>query len=706
VTGTLDDSWYPSCVVKLTIRFDESLQINKPRDETDVDALSAQTQEARITGENTRATAGGDRTTPTGKHRPRRSLDDAAAAANVALAASDQRLPTAALTPGAGGVTERGSGLPSQEIEPLTLGTDSFTVIANRVPKKANFTLPHPRSAPTFNLTFDYIEFPIDPSLIRAVGVEIHIGAVSSEDFARGMKGEVDEDGRPFSILKTTTDIVDPFTGRKMVNDATLLFYGTADTWEVEHGENGASVVIEGREIRAILIDTKVVPKDVQKVKLDNPITEVIGDLLQTVPFENSFRLVAATLENEWPNGIQPSPGDADGMTAVRLKAAARRGAKTKEKIAKGDSAGVQTGDKATQSSPDNGGQASYWDLITNYCELVGGMPHIIGSMLWIRPVHRVFDVVDPNSKVPTPFAGGIPRASGEETFRVRRMVLGRDIKRLKISRKFGGVAVVPTVQTISYDDKGVGKQRLIFGQWPPNGSESADAKADAELLRVPMWGITSKDRLTQIARGIYEEIGRGETGGQAESGRLASFAGDNTDPDLLRLRPLEPVEFVVEASALRGSMPIAADVNRLAGLSFSAEVDELHKILGDKALARAFVSLARGAVREVLRYYQVVGVSYDWDKGLKTSLSFQNYIVPRHKETAVSDLAKTTPNKVSTKSVKVAGAGRKAKIKKRSPVSDLPGLPSAIPVGSAAISAAKVGADSGGVIQRIRRLF
>ena len=697
MTSKLEDSWYPSCVVKLTIRFDESLQVNKPRDEVDIDALSAQTQEARIIGSNTRNTAGGERTTPTGKHRPRRALDDAASAANAALSASDQRLPTQSLTPGAGGVTQRGGALPTQEIEPLTFGTDSFTVIANRVPKKASFNLPHPRSAPTFNITFDYVEFPIDPTLIRAVGVEVHIGAVSADDFARGMRGEVDEDGRPFSILKTTTDVVDSFTGRKMVNDATLLFYGTGDTWDVEHGENGATVVIEGREIRAILIDTKVVPADLKKVKLDNPITEVIGDIIQTVPFENSFRLVAATIENEWPNGVQPSPGSADGMTAVRSKAATRAGAKTKQKSASGDSSGVQTGDKSTQSTPDNGGQASYWDLITNYCELVGGMPHIIGSMLWIRPVHRVFDIVDPNSKIPTPFFGGGPRTSGEESFRVRRMLLGRDIKRLKLSRKFGGVAVVPTVQTISFDDKGVGKQRLIFGQWPSAGSNADDAKADSELLRVPMWGITSKDRLTQIARGIYEEMGRGETGGQADTGRLASFAGDNTDPDLLRLRPLEPVEFVIEASALRGAMPIAADVNRLAGLSFSAEVDELTRILGDRALARAFVSLARGAVREVLRYYQVVGVTFDWDKGIKTSLSFQNYVIPRHNETAVSDVSRTVPNKVSTKSVKVAGAGKKSKVSKTPK--------QAPPVTIAAPNMIGI-TPTGGVLTRIRKLF
>lgn len=651
----VDLSWYASCVVKLTIRFDEALQVSRPRDVTTLDAHRAQTQESRTVGSATTTTRAGDQRRDTGKHRPRRELE------NAALAAGDQKLPTHALTPGATPVGQRGVGVPTSEIEPLTFGTDSFTVIANRVPRKGTFTLPHPRSAPTFSMTFDYNEFPVDPSLIRAVGVEIHLGSIPSEDYARGMLGEVDVDGRPFSILKTTTDITDPFTGRKMSNDGTLLFYATADTWDTDHSENGSTVVLEGREIRAILIDTKVVPADVAKVKLKQEITDVIGDLIASIKFEHSFRLVAATIANEWPNGIVPSPGDADGMTAVRVKAASRVGAKAKS--ATGDVEGVKTGDKATQSTPENGGKASYWDLITNYCELVGAMPHIIGSMLWIRPIHRIFDVVNPESKIPTPFAGGRPRETGIEQLRVRRLVLGRQIKRLKLQRKFGGVSIVPTVQTISFDDRVSGQQRLIFGQWPPAGSNSAEAKAESELLRVPMWGVRSTTRLTQIARGIYEEMGRGETGGTAETGNLASFGGDNSDPDMLRLRPLEPVEFVVEGTAGRGDMPLAAEVNDIASLSFEAEVERLHALLGDLALARAFTALARGSVQGLLRYYQVCGVTFDWDKGVKTALQFQNYVVPRHLETDVADVAAATPNDVRTRSIKSVGAGNKAKV-------------------------------------------
>lgn len=674
VEGDLDGSWYPSCVVKLTIRFDEALQIQRPQDEISSSALISQTQEARILGVASGQGALSGQTTNTGAHRPRRNIEIAAATANAALASQDQRLPSNSLAPGAGAISPRStSQIPGSNIEPLTLGTDSFTVIANRVPKKGTFTLPHPRSAPTFTLTFDYVEFPIDPQLLRAVGVEIHLGAVPAEDFARGMRGELDEDGRPLSILKTTDDMVDPFTGRKGVNAGTLLFYGTADTWDVDHGENGSTITLEGREIRSILIDTEYVPATVAKVKLDQEITGVVSDLLQTIPFEHGLRLTVATDATEWPNGIVPSPGTIDGMTAVRLKVASSPTARTKDKAAGGSEEGVKNGEKATQSTPENGGKAKYWDLITNYCELVGAMPHISGSLLWIRPIHRIFDIVDPNSKIPTPFSGGTPRSVGEERIRVRRLVLGREIKRLKMQRKFGGVSIVPTVQAISFDDRAQGKQRLIFGQWPPAGSPSAESKAESELLRVPMWGIRSVDQLTQIARGIYEEMGRGETGGTAETQNLASFGGDNDDPDLLRLRPLEPIEFVVDASALRAALPIAADVNNLARLTFAEEVEQLHQILGDLAVARALVGLSRGAVREVIRFYQVVGVTFDWDKGVRTSLQFQNYVIPRHFEAAATDVAKTSPKNVKAKAVKVAGSGKKAKAKPKPPTPPAP---------------------------------
>jgi hypothetical protein len=704
-----EQTWYPSCVVKLTLRYDESLQRIKPQDETTLDAMRAQTQESRTIGKvgadeigSSVGAVGDPLRNPSGKHRPRRALENAALAQIDEVSPSANLAPTSqALTPGGGGVNTNGgsTSMPTTETEPLTLGTDSFTVIANRVPRKGSFRLPHPRTAPEFELTFDYSEFPVDPQILRACGVEIHIGSVSADDFARGMIGELDEDGRPLSILKTTTDVVDQTTGRKQLNTGTLLFYGTADTWDIEHSDADSTIVIKGREIRAILIDVKIKPSLISKLKLDQPIDRVISDLLKTIPFEHGFRMTVATDVAEWPNGIVPSPGDAGGMTRVRIKAASSASL-VKPKLASGSDPGVQTGD-AGRSTPGNGSGANYWDLITNYCEICGAMPYVVGSVLWIRPVHRVFDIVDPNSRIPTPFAGGRPRQSGEETIRARRLVLGRDIEKLSLQRKFGGVAIVPTVQCISFDDKGVGRQRLIFGQWPPKGSSAAEAKAENELLRVPMWGITSVERLTQIARGIYEEVGRGETGGTASTNNLASFGGLNSDPDMLRIRPLEPIQFVVDQSSRRVALPVISERNDIERLSFSEEVKLLHERLGDLAVARAMTALARGAIRELIQYYQIVGVNYEWDRGIKTSIQFQNYIIPRHAMTAASDLKDR--KQISATKVKVTGAGRKAQVQ-TSPRATPPPDPTA-PTSDAVRAVSDFAGDSSPLAGALRRL-
>lgn len=628
MNNPLDGSWFPSCVVKLTIRYDESLQVTTSDRRVTTKAIAATSKESR-------AAAG---------RRPRRELEEQARRRdNAALAELDDvrraGLASEFEVPGAGPIGNlagESAGEPATNIEPLTLGTDGFTVIANRVPKRGTFTLPHPRSAGKFTLAFDFAEFPVDPRLIRAVGLEIHLGTVSADDYARGMAGERDRTGRPLSILKTTEDRINPVTGRRGPNRGTLLFYATADTWDVEHGDRGSEIMIEGRDIRGILIDGKPPPAQLAKINLQQPIHLVVQDILKTMGVDHDLRLTVMTDAAEWPGGVVPSPAEANGLTRVRLGSS-------------GEGAG---------STPSTGTKTSYWDLITNYCTIVGAMPQLVGSELWIRPNRRIFDVVLKRGRYATPFAGGEPRTVGRERIRVRRLVYGRDLKKLKFSRKFAGT-VVPTVQCISFDDQAAGLQRMIFGQWPPADSDTAQAKGTDDVMRVPMWGIRSVDRLTEIARGIYEEIGRGETGGSAETNDLASLGGDNGDPDILRLRPLEPVEFVIDANALRTMSPLVSELGDAPPRSFSEEVDLLTQKIGDRAVARALVALARGAVRELLAYYQVTSVQFEWGTGIRAQFQFQNYIVPRHQ---VADDDTPRPPDLKQTRVEVVGAHRKAK--------------------------------------------
>lgn len=634
-----DRSYYSSCVVNLTIRYDEALQVATASGKTTRTQRAARSAPApQVTiGDITVETSAGVRKIKSTFGRPRPGLSSVTAAPISITPERDRR-----------GRILAGS-TSGQVLVPLTFGSDGYTVIGSRVPLKGTFTLPHPREAARFNLTFDYQDLPIDPRLVRALGVEIHLGTVSAANFAAGISGKRDRDGRPLSILRTRSDLLDPFTGRAAIDGNTLLFFGVADQWDVDHDcEGGSMVFMEGRDIRGLLIDAKVPPAQIAKIDLSQAIDVVVANIIKTMGVDHDLQFDVMTDEAEWPQGKVPSPGDASGMTRVRL----------------GSSGGKATATASNASGGGTGGsKTSYWDLITNYCTLVGAMPQWRGSTLWIRPVKSVFDLVL-DTKLETPFAGGRPRTVGSEQIRVRRLVYGRDLKKLNFSRKFTG-KVVPTIRCVSFDDQSEGTQRLIFGQWPPEASPEAQAKADSEVLQVPMYGVRSVERLAEIARGVYEEIGRGETGGTADTAVLASYGGDNGDPDLLRLRPMDPVEFLIDTRTLQTRSPLVSELTNIERRTFDEEVDILYRRLGDRDLARALTALARNAVREVLQFYQVIGVQFDWHGakgGTRTQFTFQNYIVPRH-----ADMNASAPSAPSPRSqrAEVTGQQRQAQIKK-----------------------------------------
>ena len=70
--------------------------------------------------------------------------------------------------------------------------------------------------------------------------------------------------------------------------------------------------------------------------------------------------------------------------------------------------------------------------------------------------------------------------------------------------------------------------------QWPPEDSTAGKLKAGANKLTFPYSGIRDKDRLIEIAKSIYEEIGRSEIAGEASTDAVSSLGGDNNDPDVV----------------------------------------------------------------------------------------------------------------------------------------------------------------------------
>lgn len=761
-------SYYASCVVHLTLRYDEALQVVETQEDLDAadnvladsiaanagsapsaaSALNSQSsgavrrratlqnqsnllarQIARVNQSLGKANADG---TPNVLDDTADLLDEKIVALQAEKDAIDAQINANTIdNSSASQQTATVQNVGGKILIPLMYAGDGFTVITGRVPITGNFVLPHPREAGTFNLTFDYREFPIDPRLLRAVAVEIHLGTVSAEDYARGMDGETDSNGRPLSILRPNLDLKNPTTNEQEVDPATFLMFGTVDRWMAQHSDHSSIIQMEGRDIRAIFIDTKldfaklagagggggggsnaaslasksatigksiarinqaiaanphdfvtnglnieIVTKLItDKIAIDAQIASssgagsspskgidtkqridlVVADIIRTMTSDEDFKIYVHASPEDWPNkdgetgqpdGIIPSPGDVDGLTRVRSKA---------------DGQSPQATPGNAQGGGGAGDKANYWDLITNYCSLVGAIPYLLHNSLWIRPARSVFDVMNDVTSS-TFFANGQPRWVNGDMINIRRFVWGRNLKALTFDRKFAG-PTVPTVQCVSIDDRVRGMQRLLVAQWPPAGSDVANAKADNEVIKIRVGGVRSIQMLTDIAHDVYEEIGRGEMGGSAETENLSSYGGSNIDPDVCRMRPTEPVQFLVDARALTTTSPLTSELNDSARRSFEEEVAIVYQKLGDRDIARAIVASGRNAVVGLLDKYQVTRVSFDWSSadGVKVAFDFQNYVISRHGQDPDQPAAGTKPT-VQRTLVELKGQSKKSK--------------------------------------------
>ena len=516
--------------------------------------------------------------------------------------------------------------------EPLIVAADDASDVSwvmARVPRTLSLELTGYRQAHKFSMSFAFRDMPIDPRTVQAASVEIHMGAVSDEDFAAGFRGK-ESDGRYRSILQTRSADGSP-------NATTLKMVGIVDEWEVTQSKEGGEVTMSGRDLRGVLLDTPIGPGDVKDTQLlddidwSKPINEVVAQILAFNVFFDGFKVVVNAAD--WPDGVLPSPGLSKGGVLRHRKGA--RGTK-----------------KAAPAKPQGASSnLNFWDLIVRSCYLVGGIPYIRGTALCIRPSATVYDKlrgpIDPDRN-PTPFAGGAARStdamSGDAItpgLRTRLLVYGRDTESVRINRKYQGWRKPKIIQCVAVDLDTTGVSYLVQGLWPPQSEEEArktsrTAGKDAakeEVLTIPVPGVKDEERLTVIARSIYEEIGRGELGGEVVTTNLASFGGDNADPDLLRLEPGDGVEFQVDTRAVRnGVAPLVSSYTDNWRRSFDEQVDEVMTKITDRNLARVIVATARGQVAELQSFFRVQNVKYAWDKdsGIKISFDFQNYVVAR----------------------------------------------------------------------------
>lgn len=306
-------------------------------------------------------------------------------------------------------------------------------------------------------------------------------------------------------------------------------------------------------------------------------------------------------------------------------------------------------------------------------CFLVGAVPFFRGRFLVIRPVKSIFDRSKPSGQQVAgvgALSAKIAAASPGDTIitdtwdpifdpntrtdddgvplRSRKFILGRNVAQVSIERKYTGVKA-RVIQVVGYDtsSKTRGLTRVLTSEYPPQTSVAARTTttgssgdtSQTDILRIPVGGVKNQAQLDTIAVNLYEEIGRGEIGGSCETKFLASYKGDNSDPDIMRLRPGHDVEFAADARALSSLAPAASTELSVERASFAQAVQAIQRLMRstDDTIARALVTAMRSTTIGLLQRFRTANVKFDWsaDAGMRISFDFQNYYTPRADEPA-----------------------------------------------------------------------
>lgn len=550
--------------------------------------------------------------------------------------------------------------------------------ILGRIPKSCSVEIPAYRQAGKFRMTFDFRDLPIDPRLVRAAAVEVYMDTVTPDDFAKAIPQVSPPGGARTSVMS----MLKP-------SPSNLAMQGLVDSWHVSHTSSGSEVTIEGRDLVGMCLQAVVTAEMIAKIDLPNRIDVAIQTLVSNMQGW-AGELNVLTLDEDWPKRKIPSIGKAitTQVSTPRVRKVATK--KSAVRLSVG-------------ADPD---KLNFWDVVTRWCYYVGAVPYFtivptagtspnpqFKTTLMIRPANSLYSQIGAMEgyQPATPFTGGLPRTTGGQTFRVRRMMFGRNVEELTFERKFAGLTLPKLVKVVSYDtsSKESGEARLIEAIYPTELAEKAlsqnasdSEKQDAarianatnpakarktraapsgeiaatDQLRISVPGVTDKETLEFIAKQIFNEIGRGEQGGSCTTKSLSSFGGRNEDPDLVRLRPGDGINIMVDQRPLSERAPNVSPVAAMQQISPAELAKKLTARLGDAALANAIAISLKESVPAIANIYRVSNVKLDWNikSGISVAFDFHNFIALRNDVTPETPVA---PNTVAAKGVTVPSA-------------------------------------------------
>ena len=469
-------------------------------------------------------------------------------------------------------------------------------------PISASIERPPVREAGKFSLEFLYRDLPIDPRIFSSITADVYMGSVSAANSAAGLAGR---------YVGGTNPAVVPLV------DENLAFVGIVDKVSMSHSDTSSRVTMEGRDLRAFLVDTNLPAIAFTELDLRKPITNVVRQILDLQPWGRSIGVYYFPEEWRVPgDAVQgpPAPYAADNATRVRLGA---------------------TG-KESKGTPRSGDEVKLWDIIVQYCFLCGVLPYFDGEKLVLRRA----------------------RAYWASESVVRGFIYGRDLRALTIDRSLAGPRYkVVQVVNVDTDSSQRGSSRLVevtYGGDKVLDSGNPDGKLNRvgqprgqtvqpqptniapsrnesfnDVLRVPVPGVKNRAQLLEIAKAIYEEQNRFEFSGTLETANLGSYTFPDGAQDILRIRPGDAIRVQIDARLSTANAPAVAPLTDQKRTDTATRIAELVRKGYSEQAARAITVSEQRGIPELAPVFRVKAARFDFDvtTGIKITVDFNNYI-------------------------------------------------------------------------------
>ena len=439
------------------------------------------------------------------------------------------------------------------------------------------------READTLEASFPFSDLPLFPLVVRECRVEAYVGTVKAEDFATPGRWHLEP---------------------KMSKTCVLRFNGYVDQNEMESDGATSMVHFKARSYVATLMDGKINPhaKAYRVQGTEEPITVYINRILSLYPpTAGGGKGGGDPFRAYWygsPPGKEPMIGSKELSRSLQS-------AKSKNQNigqSKSDNVNAQT-DNPQEGADHNGtgdgaatGEAampqkavtedgmSVWDLITQACELAGGVlpmykpslppfptattagtlsaiaaiggPNLTSfapagtpqtymvdprNCLLVTPPEGFLDHVSNATQIEGGARDGFKRefsngSAGNFKSDVRFMMWGHNIEKMKLARHMGRVrptAVEIRTSNIDADDvvRGMSARYPLHnpkkgkgkGKSSNKSTEKGHGKIDV-IRTFVVKGVRTKTRLMRIAVSIYHQLTRAELSMSLETDELASY--------------------------------------------------------------------------------------------------------------------------------------------------------------------------------------